>query len=89
LELDPGTMAVEIAMFGIGVWLYVRATRPRDWIGKYIFFAFVFMLFLLYLQIPFNSPPQSTRQLDYASIVSTVVLLAWASWFDVHRGTAH
>lgn len=26
----PGTMVVEIAMFGIGVWPYVRATRPQD-----------------------------------------------------------
>lgn len=80
-----GTMIVEIGMFGIGVWMYVRMTRPRDWIGKYIFFVFVFMLLLLYLRIPFSSPPQSTRQIDYASIISTVVLLVWASWFDTHR----
>jgi LexA-binding, inner membrane-associated putative hydrolase len=85
----PGTMVVEIAMLGIGVWLYIRVTRPRDWIGKYILLAFVFTLLLLYVEVPFSSPPQSIRQLDFVSIVSTVVLLAWASWFDAHRGTAH
>jgi membrane-bound metal-dependent hydrolase YbcI (DUF457 family) len=84
----PGTMFLEFAIFGIGVWMYVRVTRPRDWIGKYIFFAFLFMLLLLYLEIPFGSPPQSPRQIDYASIILTVVLLAWASWFDTHRDVA-
>jgi hypothetical protein len=46
------------------------------------------MLLLLYLEIPFGSPPQSPRQIDYASIILTVVLLAWASWFDTHRDVA-
>jgi membrane-bound metal-dependent hydrolase YbcI (DUF457 family) len=84
----PGTMFIELAMFGIGVWMYVHVTRPRDWIGKYIFFAFIFLLVLLYVEIPFSSPPQSVRQLDYASIILTVILLAWASWFDTHRDMA-
>jgi membrane-bound metal-dependent hydrolase YbcI (DUF457 family) len=84
----PGTMFIELAMFSIGVWMYVRVTRPRDWIGKYIFIAFIFMLVLLYVEIPFSSPPQSVRQLDYASIILTVILLAWASWFDTHRDMA-
>jgi hypothetical protein len=81
-------MFIELAMFGIGVWMYVHVTRPRDWIGKYIFFAFIFLLVLLYVEIPFSSPPQSVRQLDYASIILTVILLAWASWFDTHRDMA-
>jgi hypothetical protein len=32
-----GTLAVEIAMFAIGVWVYMRTTRPRDRIGRYAF----------------------------------------------------
>jgi hypothetical protein len=85
----PGTMVVEIAMFGIGAWLYVRATRPRNWIGRYTLLAFVFMLLFLYAEVPISPPPQSIRQLDLVSIVSTVLLVAWASCFDAHRGTAH
>lgn len=85
----PGTMTVELAMFGVAVWIYVCVTKPRDWIGKYIFFAFIFILLLLYVEIPFSSPPQSIRQLDYASIILTIVLLTWASWFDTHRDMAH
>lgn len=85
----PSTMFIELAMLGIGVWVYVKATKPRDSIGKYVFFAFIFILLLLYVEIPFSSPPQSALQLDYVSIVLTVVLLTWASWFDTHRDMAH
>ena len=85
----PGTMFLELAMLGIGVWMYVHVTKPRDWIGTYIFFAFILVLLLLYVDIPFGAPPQSARQLDYVSIVLNVVLLVWASWFDTHRDMAH
>ena len=85
----PGTMFLELAIFGIGVWMYVHGTTPRDQIGKYIFFAYVLILLLLYVAIPFSSPPQSVRQLNYTSIVLTVILLAWASWIDARRDRAH
>lgn len=85
----PGTMFLELTIFGVGVWMYVHGTRPRDWIGKYIFLAYVLILLLLYVAIPFSSPPQSVRQLNYTSIVLTVILLAWASWFDARRDMAH
>ena len=84
----PGTMLLELAMLSIGVWMYVHATKPRDWMGTYIFSAFIVVLLLLYVTIPFSSPPQSVRQLDYASIVLNIILLAWASWFDTHRDVA-
>ena len=84
----PGTMFLELAMLSIGVWMYVHATKPRDWMGTYIFSAFIVVLLLLYVTIPFSSPPQSVRQLDYASIVLNIILLAWASWFDTHRDIA-
>lgn len=84
----PGTMFLELAMLGIGVWMYVHVTGPRDWMGTYIFSAFILVLLLLYVTIPFSSPPQSVRQLDYASIVLNIILLAWASWFDTHRDIA-
>ena len=29
----PLTIAIEVAMFGVGVWIYLRATRARDKVG--------------------------------------------------------
>src|SRR5262245_6260545 len=31
------TVAVEVAMFAVGVWIYVKATAPRDRIGTWAF----------------------------------------------------
>jgi hypothetical protein len=81
----PGTLAVEIAMFCIGVWLYVSVTKPRDWIGKYMFGCLLVLLLLIYVAIPFAPPPHSIRQMDSVSIVLTAILLAWTSWVDDHR----
>jgi hypothetical protein len=83
----PGTMAVEIGLFGAGVWIYARGTVPRDRLGIYMFITFSATLLLLYLRIPFSSPPNSMRQMDISSITSTIVFIAWASWFDCHRRT--
>jgi hypothetical protein len=44
-----GTMVVEIAMFGAGVWLYAHATRARDRIGQYALFGYVVLLLLTYV----------------------------------------
>ena len=30
-----GTVLVEVAMYALGVWIYLRATRPRDGVGRW------------------------------------------------------
>ena len=67
-----GTMIVELTMFAVGVWLYLRATRARDRIG-------------LYVANPFSPPPQSVQELIWTGIVAECLLLPWAWWFDRHR----
>lgn len=80
-----GTLAVEIAMFCVGVWLYVNVTKSRDWIGKYMFGCLLVLLLLVYVAIPFAPPPSDIHQMDLVSIALTAILLAWASWVDGHR----
>jgi membrane-bound metal-dependent hydrolase YbcI (DUF457 family) len=52
-----GTLVVEILMFTIGVWLYVRSTRARDRIGHYAFVAYVGFLMMAYIGDRFSGPP--------------------------------
>src|SRR5882672_4659413 len=66
----PGTIAVEVAMFAVGVWMYAQATRPRDAIGRRAFAAFVGFLLAAYFAIseawgrrPRASPRLSSRRL--------------------------
>jgi membrane-bound metal-dependent hydrolase YbcI (DUF457 family) len=80
-----GTMIVELAVFGIGVWLYARSTKPRDRIGRYAFWAYVVLLLVLYIGDRFASPPDSAGEIAWTGIIAMVLLLPWAWWFDHHR----
>ena len=81
----PGTMIVELAMFGAGVWLFARATRPRDRIGRYGFAAYIVLLLALYIGDRFSGPPPDVQSLIWVSIVFVPLFVIWAEWFDRHR----
>ncbi len=80
-----GTMAVELAMFAVGVWTYVRATQPKDRIGRYAFVAYVVLLLAIYIADRFSPPPDSVPEVAWAAIAAPIILIPWAWWFDRHR----
>jgi hypothetical protein len=80
----PATILIESVLFIIGVWLYARATRPVDGIGKYGFWSFVALIVLLYVGNLFSPPPGSVTTLAYVALSFWLVIpIAW--WFDRHR----
>lgn len=80
-----GTMIVELSMFAIGLWLYVRTTRAKDRIGRYAFLAYAAILLLVYLGDRFSAPPGSAGDIAWTGIIAEAILLPWAWWFDHHR----
>jgi hypothetical protein len=80
-----GTMAVEMAMLVLGVWLYVRATKPLDRVGRYAFVAYVALLFVLYVADYIGSPPSGTSDIIWSAIPFEFIALVWVWWFDRHR----
>ena len=82
----PGTIVVEGILFAAGVWMYARATRPRDAIGRRAFAAFVAFLLVAYLA-DIGTPPPSITAVIATGIAGTAVLLSWAWWFDRHRNS--
>jgi membrane-bound metal-dependent hydrolase YbcI (DUF457 family) len=80
-----GTMATEMILLIAGVWVYARATRARDKVGRFGFWAFVFLLMALYVGDRFSAPPESVRQVAWTAIIASFVFLLWARWFDSHR----
>lgn len=80
-----GTLIVELAVFFGGVWLYARTTRARDRVGRWAFWAYVFFLLIIYVGDRFSAPPENPREIAWTGLIATVVLLAWAWWFDRHR----
>jgi membrane-bound metal-dependent hydrolase YbcI (DUF457 family) len=79
-----GTILVELLLFAVGVWLYARATRPRDRVGQWSFSLFVVLLLVLYAANLAGAPP-SVAAIWTAGLVGGVLLAAWSWWFDRHR----
>ena len=84
-----GTLAVEGVLFVVGVWIYARATRPLDRVGRWALPALVAFLVLVYLGNLFGPPPASVAAVVW-SAQAIWLLVAWAYWIDRHRvGALH
>jgi hypothetical protein len=81
----PATVAIETAMFGAGVWIYARATRPKDAIGRWGFVALVLLLVAAYAGAAGGAPPPSVTALWTVSLAGAALgtVLSW--WVDRHR----
>jgi len=83
----PATLLVEGAIFLGGVWIYVRATRPRDAIGRWALAALVLLLWGAYLASAFGgAPPPSAAAIAWANLAAAALVLALSAWADRHRG---
>ncbi len=81
------TLAVEIVMFAAGVWVYVRATRPRDGIGRWSLAGLVAFLLVAYLGNLAGGPPPSVRAISLIGIAGSILIVAWSWWVDRHRSS--
>ena len=73
-------------MFGVGIWLYVRTTRARDWIGRWVFGAYVVLLLAAYIGDRLGGPPTNVMSdIVWPAIIITPIMILWAWWFDRHR----
>ena len=79
------TIALELPLFAAGVWIYARATRARDRIGRWAFWSLMAFLVVAYVANLFGPPPPSGPALWIFGIVSSVILLSWTWWADRHR----
>lgn len=75
----PGTLVVELIMFAVGIWMYVRTTPARDRIGRWAFVAYVVLLLVTYIGDRFGRPPHNVMSdIVWPAIIATVVMLLWA-----------
>jgi hypothetical protein len=78
------TIAVEVLLLILGVWVYVKETRAKDKIGSYGFAAFVVLLLAAYAGAAFGPPPSSVKKLAMVTLFTWLFIpIAW--WFDHHR----
>ena len=81
----PLTLAIELPLFALGLWLYVRTTSPGDAIGRWGLAGLVVFLLVIYLGSVFGAPPPGTRAIAWAGQLQWLLVL-WGYWIDKHRG---
>ncbi|MBS1819084.1 MAG: hypothetical protein JSU08_14215 [Acidobacteria bacterium] len=81
-----GTMAVELALYATGVWIYTASTRATDRIGQWAFLSLATLLVLIYLADSLmGTPPPSVTAICIVALSGAVLFPAWAWLADRHR----
>lgn len=86
-----GTLVLEGAIFILGVWIYVSATRlsrvdrPRDRAGRIGFWGMVLLLLLFWIPSLLGAAPPSMNAVAITGIAGALLILIWGYWIDKHR----
>jgi hypothetical protein len=80
-------LPLEAALYLGGAFVYLRATRPLDAVGRYATWSLLLALPALWLVALTGPPPPDVRALAWTSLVLWL-FVPWAWWCDRHRGPA-
>jgi hypothetical protein len=80
----PATVIIELTMYAVGLWIYLRATEARDKIGRWSFMALAVFLVIAYVGTIGLVPPSITG-LFVSALASILLLIVWSWWADRHR----
>jgi len=75
---------LELFLFGVGIWLYVRHTKPLDRKGSFGFWTLVLFLLAVYAASLLGPPPPSATAVAWSGQALWLVI-AWGFWVDRHR----
>jgi membrane-bound metal-dependent hydrolase YbcI (DUF457 family) len=75
---------LELLLFGAGIWLYTRHTKPLNRQGSIGFGALILFLLVVYAASLFGPPPPSPTAVAWSS-QALWLLIAWGFWVDHHR----
>ena len=75
-------------LFAAGLWIYLRATRARDAIGRWATAALVVVLLASYAGNTLGGAPPSVDAIVIVGLIGGAILLALAAWADAHRAAS-
>jgi membrane-bound metal-dependent hydrolase YbcI (DUF457 family) len=79
-----GTLVVELALFAIGMVLYLRASAARDRIGTWGLNGLVVCILFAYGGAVLGPPPPNAMAIAWTDL-GQWLFVAWAAWVDRHR----
>ncbi|HEX6178346.1 MAG TPA: metal-dependent hydrolase [Thermoanaerobaculia bacterium] len=80
----PGTVAVELPIYAIGVAIYISMTRPLDRAGTVGMWSLVILLLVIYAGNFTSPPPDNVQAIAFVGLLQ-ILFPIWAWWFDRHR----
>jgi membrane-bound metal-dependent hydrolase YbcI (DUF457 family) len=83
-ESVPATVVVEVALFAIGLALYLRTTRAQDRTGSVALWALVIFTLLIYVANITSPPPPDPTMIGYVGLAAWL-FVPWGLWIDRHR----
>ena len=81
------TLAIELLIFFLGVWMYLRVTEPSDAVGEWSLWVLIAFLVVIYLANLFGPPPPNVTAMAWVGQAQWL-LVAWGYWIDRHRRAA-
>jgi hypothetical protein len=81
----PATITVEVATYAAALLVYMRATTPRDGIGRWAFVALTLLLAGSYAASSLGGPPPSVNAIVLVGIIGGAIIIVLSWWADRHR----
>lgn len=78
------TLAIELTLFVIGIWLYASMTRAKSPAGRWGLIALVIFLLVVYAGTLFGPPPPDVKTLAWTDQLQWLIVL-WGFWLDRQR----
>ena len=83
----PLTLAIELPLFALGVWLYVRSTTAVNARGKWGLWGLIIFLLIIHAGNLMGDPPPTPEAIAWVGQAQWLLVL-WAYWVDKHRSNA-
>lgn len=82
-----GTIITELLLLVIGLWLYLRVTRPRGSRGRLSLWSFVIVITVAYFASLAPIPAGTSQRTIATMALVTWLVIPWAWWIDFTRRT--
>lgn len=82
--IPAGAQVFELLLFVVGVLLYLRATRPKGGMGRWLLALLIAFLLLTQMSNALGPPPPSVSAIAWVGQAQWL-LVAWGYWVDRHR----